>query len=136
MGVWVGNDDNSKMGGLTGGTVPALIWRDIMRVAADSLGSGDFQYPDVVLESSSGKSNPKLTSNGKKNDKYQDTPVDNQMDEVPMTIVTPKPSEPVSSPNSTVKQNQTPVTTAPVSAPVPGQSVQPIPLPMAVPNMN
>ena len=136
MGVWVGNDDNSKMGGLTGGTVPALIWRDIMRVAADSLGSGDFQYPDVVLESSSGKSNPKLTSNGKKNDKYQDTPVDNQVDEVPMTIVSPGNSEPPASPLPTVKQNATPVTTAPVSAPVPGQSVQPIPLPMAVPNMN
>ena len=136
MGVWVGNDDNSKMGGLTGGTVPALIWRDIMRVAADSLGSGDFQYPDVVLESSSGKSNPKLTSNSKKKDKYQDTPVDNQVDEVPMTIVSPGNSEPVASPLPTVKQNPTPVTTAPVSAPVPGQSVQPIPLPMAVPNMN
>jgi len=25
-GVWVGNDDNTKMGGLTGGTVPAVIW--------------------------------------------------------------------------------------------------------------
>lgn len=136
MGVWVGNDDNSKMGGLTGGTVPALIWRDIMRVAADSLGSGDFQYPDIVLQSSSGKSNPKLTSNGKKNDKYQDTPVDNQIDEVPMTIVTPKASEAASSQNSTVKQNQAPVTTAPVSAPIPNQPVQPIPLPMAVPNMN
>ncbi len=136
MGVWVGNDDNSKMGGLTGGTVPALIWRDIMRVAADSLGSGDFQYPDVVLESSSGKSNPKLTSNGKKNDKYQDTPVDNQVDEVPMTIVSPSNSEPAASPLPTVKQNPTPVTTAPVSAPVPSQPVQPIPLPMAVPNMN
>lgn len=26
-GVWVGNDDNSKMGGITGGAIPARIWR-------------------------------------------------------------------------------------------------------------
>lgn len=29
-GVWVGNDDNSKMPGLTGGSLPARIWRAYM----------------------------------------------------------------------------------------------------------
>lgn len=29
-GVWVGNDDNQSMSGVTGGTLPALIWRDVM----------------------------------------------------------------------------------------------------------
>ena len=28
--VWVGNDDNSPMKGITGGTLPAKIWREIM----------------------------------------------------------------------------------------------------------
>jgi penicillin-binding protein 1A len=31
--VWVGNDDNTPTRGITGGTLPAQIWRDTMRVA-------------------------------------------------------------------------------------------------------
>ena len=48
-GVWVGNDDNSK-GSLTGGTVPALIWKDVMKVATEPFGNHDFEYPQIVLE--------------------------------------------------------------------------------------
>lgn len=48
-GVWVGNDDNSRMGELTGGTVPAKIWRDVMLVATRPYGNSDFEYPEVVL---------------------------------------------------------------------------------------
>ncbi len=32
-GVWVGNDDNSKMARVTGGTLPARIWQNYMRKA-------------------------------------------------------------------------------------------------------
>jgi len=32
-GVWVGNDDNAPMKGVTGGQLPARIWRDFMAVA-------------------------------------------------------------------------------------------------------
>ncbi len=32
-GVWIGNDDNSPMGGISGGGLPALIWRDVMMTA-------------------------------------------------------------------------------------------------------
>ena len=49
-GVWVGNDDNTKMGNLTGGTVPALIWKDVMKVATEPYGSKDFDYPPVELK--------------------------------------------------------------------------------------
>ena len=48
-GVWVGNDDNTRMGELTGGTVPAKIWRDVMLVATQPYGNSDFEYPEVVL---------------------------------------------------------------------------------------
>ncbi len=48
-GVWVGNDDNSR-GSLTGGTVPALIWKDIMITATEAYGNHDFDYPPVTLE--------------------------------------------------------------------------------------
>jgi penicillin-binding protein 1A len=30
VGVWVGNDDNTPLNGVTGGSVPARIWRDFM----------------------------------------------------------------------------------------------------------
>lgn len=131
MGVWVGNDDNTKMGGLTGGTVPALIWRDIMRVAAESIGSDDFQYPEISLDGSGKKSNAKLTSpDSKKNSVYKDSPVDNRVDEVPMTVVTPQQPNPVEIPQAaTPVRNNT-------QAPLPSQPVQQVPLPMATPNMN
>lgn len=33
VGVWVGNDDNSPLRGVSGGGLPARIWRDFMREA-------------------------------------------------------------------------------------------------------
>jgi penicillin-binding protein 1A len=33
VGVWVGNDDNSPLGSVSGGTVPARIWKDFMQQA-------------------------------------------------------------------------------------------------------
>ncbi len=49
-GVWVGDDNNKQMKGLTGGTVPARIWKDIMVVATKDLGAKDFDYPEIDLE--------------------------------------------------------------------------------------
>lgn len=49
-GVWVGNDDNSVMRGMTGGTVPAMIWRDVMKAATQKYGSKDFEYPQVEID--------------------------------------------------------------------------------------
>ena len=49
-GVWVGNDDNSvNPKSVQGGTVPALIWRDIMKVATAPYKNADFDYPEVKL---------------------------------------------------------------------------------------
>jgi penicillin-binding protein 1A len=33
VGVWVGRDDSSSLGKVTGGTLPARIWRDFMASA-------------------------------------------------------------------------------------------------------
>ncbi|WP_324262913.1 transglycosylase domain-containing protein [Altererythrobacter sp. H2] len=33
VGVWIGNDDNSPLNGITGGGLPARIWRDFMTQA-------------------------------------------------------------------------------------------------------
>ncbi|MBP3847752.1 PBP1A family penicillin-binding protein [bacterium] len=48
-GVWVGDDNNKQMHGLTGGTIPAKIWKDIMTVATQKYGNKDFDYPAVAL---------------------------------------------------------------------------------------
>ncbi len=36
-GVWVGNDDNSKMARVTGGTIPARIWKNFMAEAVKNI---------------------------------------------------------------------------------------------------
>ena len=44
-GVWVGNDDSSPMRGVTGGSLPATIWRDVMTAAERG-------YPPLPLDRS------------------------------------------------------------------------------------
>ncbi|MBZ7925647.1 PBP1A family penicillin-binding protein [Ensifer adhaerens] len=39
-GVWVGNDDDTPMKGVTGGALPAHIWRDFMREAMQAPAAG------------------------------------------------------------------------------------------------
>ncbi len=39
--IWVGNDDNSPLPGVSGGSVPASIWRDIMVRAVEHGGAED-----------------------------------------------------------------------------------------------
>lgn len=48
-GVWVGDDNNKQMPGLTGGTIPAKIWKEIMIVATQKYGAKDFDYPEIKL---------------------------------------------------------------------------------------
>ncbi len=36
-GVWVGNDDNSPTKKVTGGSIPAAVWKDVMEVAHEGL---------------------------------------------------------------------------------------------------
>jgi len=43
--TWVGNDDNSAMNRVTGGNIPARLWRDFMSVALDQIPAEDFPRP-------------------------------------------------------------------------------------------
>lgn len=50
--VWVGNDDNSPLGGVAGGGLPARIWRDFMSAAVNSQPAGrrwEQQPPEPVV---------------------------------------------------------------------------------------
>ena len=46
-GVWVGNDDNTPNPGLSGGGIPARVWRDFMQ---NALGVGPKQAPQPVTD--------------------------------------------------------------------------------------
>lgn len=48
-GVWVGDDNNTQVNGLYGGTIPAKIWKDVMVVATRDMGAKDFDYPQIDL---------------------------------------------------------------------------------------
>lgn len=50
-GVWVGNDDNAKMPGVTGGTIPAKIWASYMKVASQNFPDAVFDYPTLKVKS-------------------------------------------------------------------------------------
>lgn len=52
--VWVGNDNNENLAGVTGGALPAQIWRSFMEKALQGLPNRDFNRPDgLVLDSTS-----------------------------------------------------------------------------------
>ena len=51
-GVWVGNDDDSPMRGVTGGSIPAATWREFMVAAGPGYG-GAVKLPGAVWRTNS-----------------------------------------------------------------------------------
>ena len=102
-GVWVGNDRNKSHRGLTGGTVPARIWADYMRVVEKSKPSGEFSYPQLdIVDPTAGNTTT--------------TPVQEELTdedlEIPMSGDLPQKS-------SAPQNNVSPPVPTPMSAPVP-----------------
>lgn len=50
--VWVGNDNNTSTNNLTGGSIPAVIWRDYMQMVTANKPVMDFMYPEVIVDTS------------------------------------------------------------------------------------
>ena len=44
--VWIGDDNNESLGGMTGGGQPATLWRSFMSGALDGIPAEDFEKPD------------------------------------------------------------------------------------------
>lgn len=76
-GVWVGNDDNTKNGKITGGTVPALIWKEVMMTATTPYGNVDFNYPEIELKNYNVGVKPVKTDT-----KEESQPTDGEQEEV------------------------------------------------------
>lgn len=126
-GVWVGNDDNTTTKSIQGGTVPALIWRDVMKVATQQYGKVDFNYPEVKLIPSSvlKSENEKKENADKENENGEnfENGINSEEEIKPATT----PAEAV---QNFKRQSQ------PVSAPTPAAPVEtkaPTPIPMATP---
>jgi penicillin-binding protein 1A len=49
VGVWVGNDDSGPMNGVTGGSLPAQIWRSFMRAAMKSDARFERKLPRIAV---------------------------------------------------------------------------------------
>ncbi|AOR38680.1 hypothetical protein BHV42_05415 [Candidatus Melainabacteria bacterium MEL.A1] len=128
-GVWVGNDDNTVMNkSIQGGTVPALIWKDVMKVATEPYGKAEFNYPQVELVPF-GSVNP--------NKVIGDTaakPKQEEQEEIDLNETEPVLPESVRKIDQQQKpiQNQTPKPAAAVTT-KPQTTAAPVPIPMAVP---
>ena len=133
-GVWVGNDDNSQMGGITGGTVPALIWKDVMSVATAPYGNADFEYPEVILNPFKAPGVSIIPQSEAKKafdkDKDKDKNKDKNKDNKPEEINAPKPKS-VELPQLPAKKKEVPTievkserteTPQPQFAPIPATS--------------
>ncbi len=59
-GVWVGSDNDRPMAGVTGGEIPARIWRAFMTIAEKSTPASDFTWlvPDTQPEPTLDQTNP------------------------------------------------------------------------------
>ncbi len=133
-GVWVGDDNNKKINGLYGGTIPAKIWKDVMTVATRDLGSKDFDYPEIELENYSGgfgnarvigdDENP--SNDGEVVKPTEETPADT---ETQTEGSTPQPT----TQNTTPETPSEPVKPKTTNAPVPKPTAKVAPIPMAIP---
>ncbi len=137
-GVWVGSDDNTVMSrAIQGGTVPAIIWKDVMKVATEPYGKLEFNYPEVVLEPFKlNTANIKIIKDGEEDEKTEENSDDNgEKKEL-------NPQDVLNSVKSTINQTVSqPVQNTPDRiTPVPAQKTIPVqqrpapsPIPMAVP---
>lgn len=77
-GVWVGCDDNSRMGNMTGGTTPATIWKAFMSKVVQSMPNKNFngvyatQSADKPVASGKVKEDDKKANDKDSKDKTKD----------------------------------------------------------------
>ena len=123
-GVWVGDDNNKKINGLYGGTVPAKIWKDVMTAATKDYGSKDFDYPEIELKNYSAGSRV-IGDDEIQKENDEETPVEETTTTPETTAQPSKPQQTTPEPAKTEKPAPTPV-----AAPSPSTKA---PIPLAVP---
>ena len=133
-GVWVGNDDNSDMRSIQGGTVPALIWRDVMKVATEPYGKADFNYPEIELKGFQLKPGSiKVYKDGEEKEADGQTAGEAEGENLSPAATPAEAVQNFKKQQQSAEQTAAPV---PVSAPKPIEhksSAAPTPIPMAIP---
>lgn len=131
-GVWVGNDDNIAMNkSIQGGTVPAIIWKDVMKVATEPYGKADFNYPEVKLMPFAAGDNVKVIGEEENSQENEETST-NSTD----TVSNDEIIQPVENVKKQVEQNavqQPKPQVQPTPAKPAAPATAPVPIPMAVP---
>ena len=148
-GVWVGNDDNTTTKSIQGGSVPARIWRDVMKTAIEQFGKADFNYPEIELKPSWVLKQEDKETEQKEDENTETTDTETLQDSISIPMATPtntpttaapapSQSAPVKSPQA--KPAPSPKTTTTPSAPKQTPAVAPTPvaapIPMATPEGN
>lgn len=135
-GVWVGDDNNKKISGLYGGTIPARIWKDIMTVATRDYGAKDFDYPVIELSNYSASFTKAKVIGDDENPKNEGKAVENTEGsknvEAPSTPEIPQKTLNAAKEASSDSTKQS----KPQAAPVPqakSSGAKTAPIPMAVP---
>lgn len=124
-GVWVGDDNNKQMKGLTGGTIPAKIWRDVMTVATAQYGNKDFDYPVIALDGYNGRLIGDDESGEEETETEDETKTETSAEPVTTDVIELKPTTPADVVRNFKQQTATP-------APTPANTDK-APIPMAVP---
>ena len=134
-GVWVGNDENgTTRGNIYGGTAPAIIWHDVMKVGVQPYGKLDFNYPEVKLMPFSLSTGIIKTEEDEEKE-VKENENENQETVDPSMQVDPTKNVPAMTPSDVVKNfrfrnnNNSNQTTAPQQ----NEVKAPTPIPMAVP---
>ena len=135
-GVWVGDDNNKKISGLYGGTIPARIWKDIMTVATRDYGAKDFDYPVIELSNYSASFTKAKVIGDDENPKNEGKAVENT--EEPKNVEAPATPEIPQKTLNAAKEASSDSTkqSKPQAAPVPqtkSSGAKTAPIPMAVP---
>ncbi len=134
-GVWVGDDNNKKINGLYGGTIPARIWKDVMTVATRDYGDKDFDYPVIELSNYSASFTKSKVIGDDENPKNEGKSVVNN--EPVQDAETPAaPEVPQKTLNAAKEASTDTKQSKPQSAPVPqakSSGTKSAPIPMAVP---
>ena len=135
-GVWLGNDNNTKLPGITGGGLPAKVWADYMRVAITNFADSVFDYPKL-----DGSQNSVPREIGEVTDESQNEN-DIEYEEIQEGFTDEQPQQSTSNAGSDynvgnnaqnvqIQNPQKPfeVSEPPTSAPLPASSNQSAPLP-------
>ena len=127
--IVTGNDDNSVMNkSIQGGTVPALIWKDVMKVATEPYGKVEFNYPEIkLIPYTDEKAIGEDEEDGENKPKEEDKTIN--LDETMM--MTPEEiAKQVNSLTKDVNKNTQDIKQQPIQNQV---APAPVPIPMAVP---